>query len=251
LRIITLRLAPLSESGKFLSMTRFLPIFLVGILVILAVYSTSGAARRSEGRAKRYEALTGYLAKESNDKVDWDKKFSKSEYIFGKSPATFLAKNYKFIRPKSKILDMGMGEGRNAVFLATKGHEVTGIDISSVAVRKAKLLAREYGVRINALSSDLSKYEFEANSFDAIIVYYYVDRELNKKIQSWLKPGGILIYEAHTMNQRKIKGYEHHNKNYLLKPGELLSMFPNMRVLKYEEPLHAKNEFRASGIFKN
>jgi hypothetical protein len=57
----------------------------------------------------------------------------------------------------------------------------------------------------------------------------------------WLKPGGILIYESHTDNQRKVKGNENYDKRYLLREAELLTMFPGMRVLKYEEPIHLGN----------
>ena len=63
----------------------------------------------------------------------------------------------------------------------------------------------------------------------------------------WLKPGGVLIYEAYTDLQRNVKGYQKYERRYLLRPSELLKMFPNMKVLKYEEPLH-QNEFQASII---
>ena len=199
---------------------------------------------------KRYELLSGVRKTKKNDtKAFWDKKYSNTQYVFGKKPAKFLSKNYDYIPQGAHVLDLGMGEGRNAVFLARKGYKVTGIDISSVAVKKSRALAREFGVRINGIVASLDKYKFQEKSLDAIICFYYVDRELNKRMLKWLKPGGILIYEAYSDLQRQIKGYQQYDKRYLLRPGELLNMFDGMKVLKYEEPLHQK-EFQASIIIK-
>ena len=195
----------------------------------------------------RLNKLSGEKSAPYDKKATWDQRYSQRRYVYGKEPARFLAENYDYLPPESKVLDMGMGEGRNAVFLAQKGHFVTGVDISSVAIKKARSLAKEFGVKIKTIVGTLTKYKLPDESFDAIICFYYVDRELNDKIQRWLKPGGILIYEAHTTkefekgNQKTASKY-----NYYLKPQELLSMFPNMQILKFEEPLH-ENEFR-SGI---
>ncbi len=199
---------------------------------------------------KRYELLSGVRkSAKKNTKEFWDKKYSNAQYVFGKKPAKFLAKNYRYIPLGSSVLDMGMGEGRNAVFLARKGYKVTGIDISSVAVKKSRSLAREFGVRINGIVASLNDYPIPNKSLDAIICFYYVDRKLNKKMMDWLKPGGILIYEAYSDLQRRVRGYQEHDKRYLLRPSELLAMFPGMKILKYEEPLHEK-DFPASIILQ-
>lgn len=205
---------------------------------------TDASANRS-----RYELLTG-KKKSGGAKTFWDRKYSRTgDYVFGKKPAKFLSDNYQYIPEGAKILDVGMGEGRNAVYLARKGFRVSGVDISSVAIRKAKILASEYGVRIDTVNSSMEKFAAQNNSFDVIICFYYVDRTLNKKLIKMLKPGGLLIYESHTDNQRKVKGHEYYDQRYLLRSGELLGMFPNMKILKYEEPLHL-DEYRASAILQ-
>jgi len=198
--------------------------------------------------ANRFELLSG-IRKSKDKKTFWDKKYSHLTYVYGKTPAKFLADNYHFIPAGAKVLDMGMGEGRNAVFLARKGYKVVGIDISSVAVKKANMLAREFGVRISTIVASLEKYNFKPDSLDAIICFYYVDRKLHNRMMSWLKPGGILMYESHTDYQRNVKGSEHYSKEYLLRPTELLGMFKKMRILKYEEPMHLK-DYRASIILR-
>jgi tellurite methyltransferase len=213
--------------------------------VLFVSYSVTA---REPISGSRFQHLTGVKTSQDS-KAQWDEKYARPTFIFGKSPAQFLAENYQFIPFEGTVLDMGMGEGRNAVFLAQKGYKVTGVDISSVAVKKAYLLAQEFGVKIKGVVASLQDYKIQPNSFDAIICFYYVDRSLIEKIRSWLKPGGILIYEAYTMREKAKKRRDPLEDNEYLKEQELLRFFPGMRVLKYEEPLHEK-EFRSSIILR-
>ncbi len=196
----------------------------------------------------RFQHLTG-IKTSQDSKTQWDEKYSRPTFIFGKSPAAFLAENYQYIPFEGTVLDMGMGEGRNAVFLAQKGYKVTGIDISSVAVKKAYLLAQEFGVKIKGVVASLKEYKIQPNSFDAIVCFYYVDKSLVEKIKTWLKPGGVLIYEAYTVRERAKKKRQSPDDENYLREQELLRLFSGMRVLKYEEPLHEK-EFRSSIILR-
>lgn len=217
------------------------------VLIISFVLSLPTFARQAIS-GNRYQLLSGVRKQKESIKF-WDKKFSGEDYLYGKAPAKFLADNYGYIPLASKVLDVGMGEGRNTVFLARKGYNVTGVDISAIAVRKARRLAAEHGIRINAVVSSMEDYKVEKNSFDAILVFYYVDRNLNKLLMKWLKPGGILIYESHTKKQKTIAGNEKYEDKYLLEELELLTMFPGLRILKFEEPLHQK-EFTSSIILQ-
>lgn len=196
----------------------------------------------------RFQHLTGVKTSQDS-KTQWDEKYSRPTFIYGKSPAEFLAENYQYIPYEGTVLDMGMGEGRNAVFLAQKGYKVTGIDISSVAVKKSYLLAQEFGVKIKGVVASLSDYKISPGSFDAIVCFYYVDRSLVEKIKSWLRPGGILIYEAYTLREKTKNKRDGSDDSDYLREQELLILFSGMRVLKYEEPLHEKG-FRSSIILK-
>lgn len=208
------------------------------------------AETKSPMSSSRLNMLSGEKNGEFDTKSQWDQRYNRRSYVYGKQPAKFLAENFDFIPKESTVLDMGMGEGRNAVFLASKGHIVTGIDISSVAIKKARQLAKENKVKIKTIVGTLNKYKIAPESFDTVICFYYVDRNLNKKIKQWLKPGGILIYEAHTTEQLKnIKLAKNENRNYYLKPQELLQMFPGFKILKFEEPLH-ETEFTSSIILQ-
>ncbi|MFP5385306.1 MAG: class I SAM-dependent methyltransferase [Bacteriovoracia bacterium] len=217
-------------------------------VLLFILFSHAAFSARDPISGSRFQHLTG--VKTSQDqKTQWDEKYSRPTFIYGKSPAQFLAENYQYIPYEGTVLDMGMGEGRNAVFLAQKGYKVTGIDISSVAVKKAYLLAQEFGVKIKGVVASLEEYKIAPNTFDAIVCFYYVDRSLVEKIKTWLKPGGILIYEAYTTRERSKKKRDPLDEATYLKEQELLKLFPGMRVLKYEEPLHEK-EFRSSIILR-
>mgnify|MGYP001191155906 CR=1 FL=1 len=216
----------------------------VGIISLIFVFFMKSTMSQTNGSLSRFEALSGKNVLDS--KTEWDQKFLSKNYIFGKAPAKFLKENYQIIAKRSVILDMGMGEGRNAVFLATKGHKVIGIDISSVAVDKANALAREFSTEIKGVVGSLDNYPIKNNSFDVILSFYYVDRKLIKKMKKWLKPGGLIFYEAHTLD--KLEEGKLINKNYLVEKGEVLNFFKDMKVIKFQEP--DDGSYRSSVIVK-
>jgi tellurite methyltransferase len=211
---------------------------------LFIIFFTIIAIKVSDARTpispSRLEQLSG-TRNPRDSKSLWDKRYSKRTFIYGKAPAKFLSENYDFIPYGASVLDMGMGEGRHAVFLAQKGYKVTGIDLSSVAVKKASLLAKEFGVKIKTLVASLKKYKMPPESFDAVICFYWVDREMVEKIKTWLKPGGVLIYEGYNLGQRKKPAHKNEPKEYFLKKQELLTLFKGMEILKFEEAPHRKN----------
>ena len=166
------------------------------------------------------------------DKNRWDNKYSTKQYLFGREAISFVQDHVDLL-PKDHALDLAMGEGRNGVFLATKGFQVTGVDISSEGLKKAKTLATEHGVTITTMVVDLESYEIPPNTYDLIICTYYLQRDLFPKIVAGLKPGGMALIETYTVDHSQYRpGF---NKAWLLKPNELLTMLPGLRVLRYQE----------------
>ncbi len=208
------------------------------LLFVLIISST--AFGRKPVPASRFEQLTGKKLT-SDTKSMWDQLYNRSQFVYGKAPARFISQNYHFLPYGSSVLDMGMGEGRNAVFLAKKGYKVTGIDISSVAVKKAQLLAKEFKVKIKTVVASLNDYDFGESAFDSIICFYYVDRSLIEKMTKWLKPGGHIIFEAFNIKQRAKEAKKAASESYYLKDGELFDLFEGFKILKFEEPLHLDN----------
>ncbi|MBI4378326.1 MAG: methyltransferase domain-containing protein [Nitrospinae bacterium] len=168
------------------------------------------------------------------DRIFWDKKYQTESYIFGKEPVEFLMEHIDIL-PRGKALDIAMGEGRNAVFLAKNGFDVDGVDISEVAIKKALMLAQEKEVKIHAFVADLETYTMPRNTYDVIACFYYLQRDLIPKMKEGLKRGGVIIYETYTIEnmERGFQGPK--NKDYLLKPNELLNFFRDFKVIYYRE----------------
>ena len=130
---------------------------------------------------------------------------------------------------------MATGEGRNAVFLAQNGFEVDAVDISEKGLRKARKLAREKGVKVNALLVDLDHYQIERERYDLIANFYFLKRRLIPKIREGLKKGGKVIFETYLLEHRKLATGGPKQAKYFLKPNELLRLFKDFRILFYRE----------------
>jgi tellurite methyltransferase len=168
------------------------------------------------------------------DQKRWDKRFGTKEFALGKEPNPFL-KRHIHLLPKGKALDMATGEGRNAVFLAQNGFEVDAVDISQKGLKKARKLAREKGVKVNALLVDLDHYQIERGRYDLIANFYFLKRRLIPKIRKGLKKGGKVIFETYLLEHRTLAVGGPKQAKYFLKPNELLRFFKDFRILFYRE----------------
>lgn len=157
-------------------------------------------------------------------------------------PAPFLAENVALL-PKGRLLDVAMGNGRNAIFLATMGFDVEGVDISPEAVNSALAMARRAGISIKALVADLdADYCIEEGAYDVIICFKYLQRSLMQQIKDGLRKGGMVIYETFLVDQAQWGKPK--NPDYLLEHNELLNMFRDFRCLRYREGLIEDREGR-------
>ncbi len=151
----------------------------------------------------------------------------------GFEPAQFLVEHIELL-PKGRVLDIAMGGGRNAVYLAEEGFEVEGVDISPEAVSNALGLAQKTGVKIRAQVADMeSNYSIEKDAYDVIICFNYLQRSLIPAIKDGLRKGGMIVYETFIVDQ--VQFGRPKNPAYLLQHNELLSMFRNLRCLRYRE----------------
>jgi 2-polyprenyl-3-methyl-5-hydroxy-6-metoxy-1,4-benzoquinol methylase len=110
-------------------------------------------------------------------------------------------------------------------------------------------LAQEFGVKINTILTSIEEYRGVKEGFDAVLCFYFLDRSINSKIVNLIKPGGLLIIETYTEGESQKRDFfkQKFPKSFLVKSQELLTMFPQMKILKYEEPLHNR-ELTASII---
>jgi len=149
----------------------------------------------------------------------------------------FLVDIIKGRRP-GKALDVAMGEGRNTIWLAQQGWDVTGFDPADQAVAAARAKAHQLGLAIRTEITTMEQFDFGENRWDLILLSYAGCSQIARQVEKALKPGGILVEEAfHTdaLKTMKIGGS-------LCKSGELPSAFQGLRVLRYEEPV-AKPDF--------
>jgi SAM-dependent methyltransferase len=150
---------------------------------------------------------------------------------------TFLAEMIKGRKP-GKALDIGIGEGRNALFLASQGWEVTGFDISDVGVKSAREAAQKRGLKLEAVVDDADRFDYGRQRWDLVVGMYMhavITRNAEKIIDS-LKPGGVLVVEGfhRDLNQQGLQGgYFGYRSN------ELLTAFARLRVLRYEDTVAA------------
>ncbi len=166
------------------------------------------------------------------DKKKWNQKYRDAEYISGKEPCEWLTDNADLLTGKGKALDLATGEGRNAVYAASLGYDVLAVDVSDIGIKKAKALALEKKLNINALVADLDDYEFDKDTFDLVMCFNFLERKLFPKIRQSLKPGGLIFYETFTLDYLKYSGFK---KEWVLGYNELLNVFQNFRILRYRE----------------
>jgi len=137
----------------------------------------------------------------------WDERYEREEYYFGTGPNTFLKEQCGLLK-KGKLLCLADGEGRNSVFLARRGFEVTAVDSSRKGLEKAQRLAKQHGVSVEYVHADLQQYDLGQQKWSGIISIFChlpptVRIDLHKRLGASLVDGGLLLLEAYTPEQLK------------------------------------------------
>lgn len=166
------------------------------------------------------------------DKEKWNSKYGGSECLAGRQPCSWLSENRGLLPGKGQALDLAMGEGRNALFAASLGYEVLGVDISEVGVQRANDLARERELSLKGEVADLDEWPIPENTFNLVMCFYFLDRKLFEPIRKSLRPGGIVMFE--TFNQGHLK-YTDFKPEWVLGANELIKEFFDYRILHYRE----------------
>jgi len=182
--------------------------------------------------------------KKSADQV-WNDLYAKregKEHQFNK----FLAETVKGRKPAT-ALDIGMGQGRNSLFLAALGWQVTGFDISEVGVKQALAEAQKRDLKIDARVGDVDKFDYGTNKWDLVVGMYmheYLTRNAAQIVRS-LKPGGILVVEGihRDVNKANLQG-----EKYGHATNELPKVFGvALRILYYQDTTDKADWERSGG----
>ncbi|MBS0032116.1 class I SAM-dependent methyltransferase [Chitinophaga sp. 22321] len=174
----------------------------------------------------------------------WDDRYKNEEYAYGKLPNTFFQEWLPKFEPGS-ILMPADGEGRNGVFAAQLGWKVTSSDLSTEGRTKALQLAREHDVTLDYIVGDLEQLAFDDASFDAIgLIYAHFGAEkkaaIHRKLSHYLKPGGIVIFEAFSKKHLAFKAQDPKvggpgDIDMLFSKDDIIADFENYDVLMLEE----------------
>lgn len=167
----------------------------------------------------------------------WEARYASDKYLYGREPIPFL-KHYVGLLQKGKTIDIAMGEGRNAVFLAEQGFQVEGIDCSPKAIEKAKALAAEKKVSIEAKVQNLDFFLMPLLRYDTMVMTYFRPQaRFFSEIKRGLLPGGTVVLEAYTTEQLR----QNPGNNPMLefeecyRPNEMLTHLKDLHVLYYRE----------------
>ena len=174
----------------------------------------------------------------------WEGRFAAEEYVFGTAANHFLSQQAKHLVPGAKVISIADGEGRNGVWLAEQGLQVTAQDFSPTAQNKARKLAQTRGVDLTFELSDLTKRRWEPDTYDVVVGIFFqflspVDRATAfRGICDTLKPGGLLLIEGYGPKQLEYgtggpKILENLYTEDMLR--EAFDVFTDLSVIAYDE----------------
>lgn len=171
----------------------------------------------------------------------WDNRYKADHYVYGTDPNAFFKENLDKLTT-GKILFPFEGEGRNAVYAAIMGWEVTAFDQSAEGMKKAHNLAGLNNVSINYMLGDWQSIGLENNHFDtAALIFAHpspeVRTQFHRFVVSKLKPGGTLILEAYTKEQLKYNTGGPKDERMLFSAEEIESDFSEIKIISLEEKI--------------
>lgn len=147
-----------------------------------------------EGGAYRIAFWSWKLAGPEAERASWNETF-RNGTGFSKEPNELLVDTVAKMKPGA-ALDIGMGQGRNSLYLASRGWKTTGVDFSDVGVRAAREAAAAMHLQLDAVDADIEKYDLGVARWDLVIMIYSPDdRALLERVQKSMKPGALLVLE--------------------------------------------------------
>jgi 2-polyprenyl-3-methyl-5-hydroxy-6-metoxy-1,4-benzoquinol methylase len=165
----------------------------------------------------------------------WNNRYAENNYAYGCDPNEFLKDSISKI-PIGKILFPAEGQGRNAVFTAQLGYDVFAFDISEEGKKKALELAKKCQTTIDYQVGLLENLNFSENEFDTIVlIYAHVPAEIRKdfhlKLLSFLKPGGMVLFEAFSKQQLRFTSGGPKDLKMLFSEDDIKKEFPALDFL--------------------
>lgn len=158
------------------------------------------------------------------DRIKWNERYGSENSCLGERPSPFLASEMERLlrlAPGRRALDIACGEGRNSIFLARHGFQVTGIDISDAGIAKAERQARAEELEIDFRRMDLDGWQTDGQ-YDLLLNFNFLLRPLIPEEVRALAPGGLLLFDT-ILESPQIPAT--HNPDFFLRYGELERTF--------------------------
>lgn len=197
------------------------------------------AAGVDRAEIERRARLVERLSRQRRDELQplfFDRTYAAAQPRFNTAPNELLVETVRHLAP-GRALDIHMGQGRNALFLAARGWNVTGFDYSEEGVRAARKAAAKAGLKLNALAARHEDFDFGRQQWDLVLMLYTwvpLGSAYPARIVDSLRTGGVLVFE-HLMEET---GSER-AAPWLPRPGELPRIFSRLRVVRYEDTRRA------------
>ena len=154
-------------------------------------------------------------------------------------PSTWFLWHGHRLGPGARVLDLACGEGRHSLAAAARGARVTALDRDEVRLAAARERAEAQGLSIAWIAADLEDEPWpDLGSFDAVLVFNYLDRARLPRIIDLIEPGGLLMMETYLTAQREL-GWGPTSDDHLLRPGELARLVSPLAVVHGREVIEA------------
>ena len=176
--------------------------------------------------------------------MDYNIKYSKKDFYWGLKPHKLVINSIKYLFPNSKVLDLGCGEGKDSLFLAKKGLEVTSVDVSEVGIKKLKNIIKKEKLSIKTYILDLKSFLDSCYNFKAIFCINSLQFINQKniistinKIKDKTESKGFNIISSFVAKNQKQKNNILAKGKYFFTKGELKEIYKDWRIIFYEEKL--------------
>ena len=166
-------------------------------------------------------------------KEKWEFRYRADGFEPNREPVPFLGQAVGGLKP-GRALCLAAGAGRNAVYLAEQGWEVTAVDISPAGLEWCRRLAGERGVRVETIAADLLIFDPGVERWDLVTNLYFHEPALFLPIQSALKTGGHFLFQTYAKAQANF-GWGPSNPDHLVEPEELRRAFAGWHLLQFAE----------------
>ena len=168
-----------------------------------------------------------------DDRQTWDARYRAAAPAETMPPSSLVTELDSLLPRRGRALDLAGGRGRQAIWLAQRGLDVTLVDVSGVGLELAGKAAESAGAAVKCEQVDLAAAPFPAGPWDLILSFHYLQRSLFGEFPKALAPGGLLVFVQPT--KRNLERHARPSARFLLEEGELKGLVQGLEIVRYDE----------------